>query len=554
MNGTFSNLVRGAGNMFNNIGKFGGQVGASLDNGVKNTTANFFGGGMGNQSKTPVDSPTPPGVTNDAASIKAGTYKAPTKPAAPTTASTNTGATSPTTATQPNNTFGNGTVIGANNGTSLPGQGSNYIDRGNSYSFAPSYVGEKDPGTSTYSKSVQNLANTSQGNPTSNAAASGLLGVAANGSPQIQQAIQNVKGLQNEQTEIANNPNLASEVASGRGQAISGLINSAQTGVQNALGQEGQQITAGTNAANVGLGEQSNQIGAQGNAGSLTQPVAGAAFFGSPTSGNTVGNGVGGSALVNTGVSQAVQQAMNGADPTSIKSQLVSQFGAPAGVAFDQAMSSASRGKYNPTAQSAIAQQNTSQGQAFQAKAADLNTNLTQMKNVTAPILSLLQKADINQQDVPAFNGSVNEYASQFLNPSNQASLKAGIAEIKTYVSNILGTGGDLTPTAITEMTNSFDPGNFTSQQLGDFLKNLDNYGQTRLQGFQQSSSGSYGGAQGYTGSQANPSSEATVSPNSPTSSVTATNPVAQGLIGGAMGALGGIEGMITGVASKILR
>ena len=100
-------------------------------------------------------------------------------------------------------------------------------------------------------------------------AISTLNNIAQNGSPQVQQQNQNVQGLLNVQNEIANNPNLAAEVASGRGQAIGGEINAAQQGVQNALAQQNQQITAGNEAGNLGLTGQSQQLGAENNAANL---------------------------------------------------------------------------------------------------------------------------------------------------------------------------------------------------------------------------------------------------------------------------------------------
>lgn len=413
------------------------------------------------------------------------------------------------------------------------------------------YSSQEDP----YQKSVRALANTSQGNPTSNAAATGLLGIAQNGSNDVRQMTQNIKGLQQTQAEIANNPNVASEVASGRGQALTGQIQAAQTGLSNALQGQGQQITAGTNAGSIGNTQQSNQIGALSSAGGLAAPQAGASFFGSPTSGGLVGGNTGaggatGNPLVDSSVQAAIAKYKAGGNINDARAS-ISSLGQPALNAFDQAING---GSYNPTGLGAAANQNAAQGSTYQGKAADLNTNLTQMKTVTAPVLSLLQKADLNQQDVPSFNGSINEYQSQFLNPANQASLKAGIAELKTYVSNILGTGGDLTPTDVTKMVNSFDPGNFTRQQLSDFLDNLNNYGQARLQGFQQSSQGSYGGNMGFTGASANPSTEAKVSPNTYSDSGLQNSPIGQGLVGGAMNALGGIENAIKGIAGSILK
>ncbi len=117
---------------------------------------------------------------------------------------------------------------------------------------------------------INNLFQQSQNNPASGA--QGLLqGIAEKGTPQVDQMTKNIKGLQQTQTEIANNPNLASEVASGRGQALTGQINAAQTGLSNALQQQGQQINAAGNAGQLGLTSQSQQIGAAQGAGSLAQ-------------------------------------------------------------------------------------------------------------------------------------------------------------------------------------------------------------------------------------------------------------------------------------------
>lgn len=492
--------------------------------------------------------------------------------------------TQPETPVQTNNQpFNSGTQINTNSTQSNTSQGQYqgmtpiYGPNGQTSYLAPggtlgpgwgySQQGNNIPAGQAFTTSTSNLASQQQGNTVTDNASNGLLGIAASPSSAVTAAQDQYNKLAHEspilQAEVSGDPNVAAEVSSGRAQVLgnqlSGQLQGAAQNVQNALGAQGQQITAGTNAANTGLGAQSNQITAQSNAGNLTQPQANAAFFGSPVSGNTVGSGVGGSDLVNNAVQQAIQMANSGTDVLSITSQLQSQYGAPAVQAFQQAMLNKGQGSYNPTTSSAAAQQNAAQGQTYQQKATDLNTTLTQMKNVTAPVLSLINGAGLNQQNNPFFNQSINAYKSQLTNPAAVASLNAGMSELKNYVSQILGSGGDLTPTEIGSMMQSFDPGNFSGSQLNDFLKNLDNYGQARLQGFQQSSQGSYGSNGAYTGAQATPSANAVIPQTNPDngSVLTSNNPVVQGVGGMAMNALGGIEGLIgniAGLATRILQ
>lgn len=421
-------------------------------------------------------------------------------------------------------------------------------------------------GTNPYINSVNTQENyaTGQGNPAVNTATGGLQGIAQNQTPAVTEAYKRMTDFQKQDPFLMaaamSNPNLTAQLASGQGQILGNQLAGEEQGLSNsynaAITGQGQQINAGTAAGQMAQAQQGAQIGAAQNVGGLTQPQAGASFYGSPVTGNVVGTGgVGGTGnqLIDTNVQQALDMVKNNnASVNDPQVQKLLSISPLAQQAFNRVMQSG--GGYNPTAQSASVQQNMTQGQQYQGKAADLNTNLTQMRKVTAPILDLMNRSGLNQQDNPFFNASINEYSSQLHDPSAQAALKSGMAEIKTYVSNILGTGGDLTPTAVTEMVNSFDAGNFTASQLNSFLQNLDNYGQARLQGFQQTSSGSYGGSRGYTGSQANPSAQATIPTPNPPTSITTNNPVKQGLIGGALRALGGIEGLITGIASKILR
>lgn len=386
-------------------------------------------------------------------------------------------------------------------------------------------------------------ANASPSNSAYSGATSGLLNIGTNGSQAYNQAVQNLADFN---TQLAKQyGNIESEpiplqFQQGREQVIARQAASEQAALQGAVQQQqtqqGQQI--GALSALGGLGTQTvatpygTPVYSFGQSGLLNPQVSG---------------------NLNSSVAQAVQLFQNGADPNSSAVQaLVTPFGLGGTTAFTTALQQVQNGTYNPTAASAIAAQNASQGQTYQGKATELNTTLSQLNNVTAPIMSLINGAGLNQQNNPFFNQSINTYQSQLTNPAAQASLKAGMAEIDTYVSQILGSGGDLTPTAVTQLTASFDPGNFTASQLQAFLTNLDNYGQARLQGYQQSEAGSYGGATGYSGATANLSPNSVIPPNNPASGVTSNNPVIQGIVGTAMGSLESIINAVHGVASTI--
>jgi len=127
------------------------------------------------------------------------------------------------------------------------------------------------------------------------------------------------------------------------------------------------------------------------------------------------------------------------------------------------------------------------------------------------------------------------------------------MADVKTYTAQILGSSG-LNPTEVSATVNSFDPSLLTGGQLTSFLSNLTNLGQIRLQPLQQTSASSYGGQTGYVGTPATPSTTSSVSPDNPQSSVTNNNPVIQGLIGGGINAVGGIESLFNGLAGKLLQ
>lgn len=388
------------------------------------------------------------------------------------------------------------------------------------------------------------LTNGSGNNPTINAdqaALSGIIGANANGNT--------------DSTQNGSNGGLAN-IALSEGQnglATSGAPsyyingNSANVGAYNSAAY-GQAL----NKYQADVTQQGQENTALNNAGSLTQPTANAGFFGSPESGGLVGSG---NQLLTNAVGQAIQLVQNGTAPSDPAiTSLLSPFGTLGQQAFTQAQEQVSNGTYNPTAQNVSSQTNASQGATYQQQATGVSNNLASLKKVTPQITSLLNGAGLNQQDNPFYNKSINTYASQLQNPAAVASLKAGMGEIQNYVAQILGSSGDLTPTAVTQITASFDPGNFTSTQLSQFLQNVDNYGQARLQALQQTSQASYGTSGAYSGTTATPSASATIpSTNSP-SGLNTNNPVIEGLAGTAIGSLDSVLGAISGIANTVFK
>ena len=416
---------------------------------------------------------------------------------------------------------------------------------------------------------LQGIANTPNSGITT--AQNGLQGIAQNESPEVTQARDRVRNLEIAQNDIRNNPNVAAEVSVGRGNALAGLIGAEQTGYQNALSAQGQKITAGNDAGTLAATGQGQQITAAKNAGdlaqtgqtnaqnaltsagNLSQPVSNAAFFGSPETGNVVGNGGGGTGnqLIDNAVSNAVQQIKNGSSTQDAMATL-NGLGQPA----QQALINEMR-KYDPnwniTASNAIAQQNMKQGQDYQAQATQLSTTLQQLDKLTPTVTEFINKSGLNSEENPFFNKSINTYSAQLKNPADVASLNAMMADVKTYTAQILGSSG-LNPTEVSATVNSFDPSMLNGSQLTSFLSNLKNLGQTRLQPLQESSKSSYTGGSPFMGGVAAPSTSSSYGPENSDSTLKNNNPVIQGLIGGGMQAVGGIEGLISGIASKILR
>ena len=110
-----------------------------------------------------------------------------------------------------------------------------------------------------------------------------LQNISQNGSPAVNQANTDLSNFQKQSplllSDTLNNPNVAAEVSSGRGamlgQTLSAENQALSTAQQNALAQQGQQITAGNEAGNLGISNENQQLTGQQNAGQLAQTAQG---------------------------------------------------------------------------------------------------------------------------------------------------------------------------------------------------------------------------------------------------------------------------------------
>lgn len=572
---SFGNLVGSLGGAVSRGGALIGRLGAGLDNGIKNTASSFFSGAANSAAQKPAatDAPVPSGVSG----FKAGTPSTygSVQPSVPA-ASPQKNVSSPSqpqsnpqaTPIQP--------VVAPLSTASTQGGGSGYVDGSGQYIPAAGKTVNQTPIISNPTSNVGDAPNQNSSSPFANSLNTQQSYASGQGNPNVNSSIQGLQGIASSQSpavlaaeskynKVSDNPYIigalsnaamADSVSRGSGQQYaqnySSQLSNANQNVQNALTGQGQQITAGNDAANIAQGQVGAQQNAAANIGSLTQPQAGAAFFGSPVSGDTIGSG----SVVNNAVQNALQMVKAGADPTSSAvTGPLNSLGATALNAFNSALNG--QNGYNPTASSAAAQQNASQGAQYQGEGAQLSTTLKQLDTLTPTVTNFLNASGLNNSSSPYFNKSVNAYLAQTKNPADIASLNAMLADVKTYTAQILGSSG-LNPTEVSSTVNSFDPGGLNAGQLTAFLSNLSNLGQTRLAPLQQTAASSYGNsttANPYGGQQANPSTNSTLGPITQGSAASkVNNPVIQALLGSGINAAGGIEGAISGIASRILQ
>jgi len=198
---------------------------------------------------------------------------------------------------------------------------------------------------------------------------------------------------------------------------------------------------------------------------------------------------------------------------------------------------------WNPTSSNSIAVQNMKQGQLYQEQAVNLDTGLKQLDLITPTAIDFLNKSGLNSQENPFFNKSVNEYIGQLKNPADIKILNALMGDIKKYTAQILGATGEINPTRIGEINDTFDPSELNAQQLTSFLESLKTLGVNQLSVLQGQASKSYGGGTGYQGGTAIPNTSLNTTPENSPSPLNTDNPVLQGLIGGAKRGVGSIVG-----------
>lgn len=549
----------GLGSTMQQGGRLIGQVGAAIDNGIKNASTALFSPAV---KSVPQDAPTPAGI----AGFKAGTPATNTasintsQPAQPQTNIASAPQQTPT-PVQTNTASGqqqNNSNTGSNiyNGVAYASPAEAQTKEQND-----TYASQVQPqSTGPYLSSVNGLAGQQQGNQSTNTATNGLLGIASAPSAAVTAAEDQYNKLAQEspilQAEVAGNPNVAAEVSSGRGQVLgnqlSGQLQGAAQNVQNALTGQGQQITANTNAANIGLGAQSNQISAQNAAGGLAQPQAGASFFGSPVTGGVSGQGEG---VVSQSLSNALQQVQSGADPATVRANLVSSYGAVAGTNFDTAMRNQTGGKYNPTASSASSQQSASQAAATGGQAFELGKGIAQLKAIQPLAVNFMKQSGLNPSDSQVWNAPINNYIKTLGNTAAGAQAQALMSDIQAAGQAIIANKTPGTPTSTVEQQAANDPSLLNWSQLDTVLSTWDKLGGTTQSVLQNQASNS-----GYTGYAGAPATAATSIPvgaanTSPGSGV--TSPTGQFLGGAGLGVANDIEsigGAITGLASHFFQ
>jgi len=275
-----------------------------------------------------------------------------------------------------------------------------------------------------------------------------------------------------------------SALAAGESAALQG-IGYQQVGFSNAA-------NAANQAASQEYAGQGLQQSALGSAAGYSAPVSQFGQLTNPMTGEVI-SPAGGNPQLNTAVSQAIQLVQNGATPEDAMAQSgISNFGLPGQQAFTQAMQQVSNGTYNPTAASAIGQQNVTQGRTYQAIAQELSNAIQTMQPIGQKLTTFIQTTGQNPATAPLVNEQIGKVNAQ-LYPAQAATLNAAINDIRSYAIQILGSQSGANPTDVTQGVNSFDFSKFTAKDLASFLGDLENLGMTRLSQAQSAMQAGYG-------------------------------------------------------------
>lgn len=306
--------------------------------------------------------------------------------------------------------------------------------------------------------------------------------------------------------------------------------------------------------ANTQLGLANTQFGTQAGivSGALSQqaPVMQFGQLTSPDTGAPISaDTYGGNQQLQTAVNQAVQLVQAGASPNDPQvTALLSTFGLPGQSLFTQAMQQVNNGTYNPTAMATQVATNVGLGSEYQKQSVMLDTALKQLDTITPYVNNFLAKSGLNQEENPFFNRSIKAYSAQLQNPADVTSLNAIMGDVKKYTAQILGATGELNPTEIASINQTFDPSDLSGSQLKVFLANLDNLGKNQLAVLQSQTSGAYGGKGGYTGANAEIVTDPIMGTQNAPSWLNTQDTTLQGLAGGAMKSWSDLIGFVRSI------
>ena len=321
-------------------------------------------------------------------------------------------------------------------------------------------------------------------------AQTGLQNIATNGSQAVVDAQKALKDFQTQSAglmaSLQTNPNVAGDVASSRNNAVAQNLtaqgNALAKNLENALAQQTQQITAGTNAGQLAYGQQGQQItasenvgalgtsqqgqniGALGTAGGLTQKSGTFPFVFDPSTGQYTNAGGGASSAngiqftgnVNQDAQTAAQAVMSGKMTYQQAQQSMSYAGSTANNFLNSAILNAGGDVSALEAKGAAKQANISTSATASTNAANsayasaisergnADASYGALTGISNQVASTLANWK-NTGAITDLNSAMNTVASHLSNPDYQAFITA-MGNAQASYQAILGSSG-VTPT-----------------------------------------------------------------------------------------------------------
>ena len=405
---------------------------------------------------------------------------------------------------------------------------------------------------------ISNAVNQSQTpNPIATTAGNNLNTIGGTVSPAVTEANQELENLKNEYAQKGINiQGTAGFLTQANGEQ--GLLNNqyqnAQANVQgklsNALTEQGQQISASSAAGGIGNTSQGLMQSALGTAIGANAPVTQFGQLTNPITGAVVGAGTSGNnPALDAAVANAIQMVQNGASPQDAQASL-SGYGQAGVNAFNQAQQKVTNGTYNPTAANAVANSNTSQAINYKQQAVDLDTSLQQLSTASTLAENFLNANNLlNPSANPSYNKGINTYIGTFQDPAAVLQYNTILGDIKKFTSTILASNNGTIPTDVTNTLSSFDPSHLSAAQLKPYLDSLAQLGNNQKSIIQGQINSLIPGQGGYAGSPTGTDTTPISTPQTNQNASTAE----KGAIGTVMNIIGGVEGAISGLASKVL-